>query len=165
MDEVILRYTTSSGLEEAMRIETSETYLNLSLKDIVSIDLLPLVWCTDIQRVNLQYNKLTTIDLGPLAKCQALEELVLSHNSLSGIDLTPLAGLPHLREICLEKNKLRKIDVSPLFECPNLEVFKKDDFVSLTASIFLRSIGSWPEVLMDEYHRILWVHSDGSPRP
>ncbi len=164
MDDVIIRYTTTSGLEELVRIEKSETHLNLALRDIASIDLLPLIWCTELESLSLQYNCIESIDLSPLAKCVALEDINLSHNKLREIDLSPLSGLPNLVEIRLEKNSLRKIDISPLFECPSLRVLRKDDDVSLTASIFLRSVGSWPEVLMDEYHKIFWVHGEDSKR-
>ncbi|MHA1771074.1 MAG: leucine-rich repeat domain-containing protein [Candidatus Thorarchaeota archaeon] len=164
MDEVILRYTTTGGFIETIHVDRTENHLNLALKDIASIDLLPLIWCTDLERLSLQYNRIETIDLSPLTKCPTLEEINLSHNNLREIDLSPLVGVTSLRELRLEKNNLRKIDVSPLFECPNLSVFRKDDFISMTASIFLRSVGSWPDVLMDEYHRILWVHGESSPR-
>ncbi|MGQ4870657.1 MAG: leucine-rich repeat domain-containing protein [Candidatus Thorarchaeota archaeon] len=165
MDRVILRYRTSNGLERTVNIDTSEARLSLELRDIESIDLMPLVWCTELETLNLQYNKIRELDLTPLAKCAALQEVNLSHNDLREIDLTPLSSCHNLRELRIDKNRIRRVDVSPLFECPKLEIFRRDDFVSLTASIFLRSIGSWPNVLMDEYHRILWTHGESSARP
>ncbi len=157
---VSVRYVTTSGLETQILIGRDDTRVNLQLRDIARIDLWPLVYCPQLESLWLQYNRITELDLTPLSRCKALREIDLSHNRLRSIDLTPLADCPHLREIRLDHNELRRIDISPLFECPELEVFARDDHVSLTANIFLRSVGSWPDVLMREYHRILWTHGD-----
>jgi hypothetical protein len=58
--------------------------------------------------------------------------------------------------VSLLENRLKRIDLSPLFHCPNLKELKIDDDVGLTADLLLRSVGSWPEVLIERYHRILW---------
>ncbi|MHA1929202.1 MAG: hypothetical protein ACTSV2_11570, partial [Candidatus Thorarchaeota archaeon] len=99
MEEVIIRYTTTTDLEKTKIINTEETSLNIDLKDIVSIDLLPLIWCNKLQIINLRHNKLESIDLTPLSKCVNLEGLRLSDNELIEIDLSSLSDCPHLREV------------------------------------------------------------------
>jgi len=156
--EVVIRYVTMSGLENRLHVAQDDTRLNLQLRDIREIDLWPLVRCPRLKSLWLQYNSLRSLNLEPLASCTELEQINLSHNRLQTIDLRPLASCPSLRELYLDHNELRKIDVSPLFECTDLQVFKWDDHVALTADIFLRSVGSWPEVLIQQYHRILWTY-------
>lgn len=164
MDEIIVRYVTTAGLEREDRIRTDETSINLDLRDMVSIDLLPLIWCSRLESLTLRHNKLTEVDLSPLSKCRRLRSLSLSHNLLKDIDLNPLSECPDLEDVDIEHNEhLKKVNLSPLFECPKLLELRLDPTVVVTADIFLRSVGSWPEVLLERYHRILWTY-DGKPR-
>ncbi len=160
MDEVIIRYQTSTAAEKTRVTRIDEIGLNLDLRDIVEIDLLPLIWCTKLEKITIRHNHLKTIDLHPLSKCINLEILRLSDNHLVNIDLEPLSECPHLREIDLSNNALRTIDLSPLFHCSELSEIKFDDSSVLTADLLLRSIGSWPDVLVDKFHKILWKTSE-----
>ncbi|MHA1576806.1 MAG: leucine-rich repeat domain-containing protein [Candidatus Thorarchaeota archaeon] len=159
MEEVNFRYVTTTELEKYRSIRTDETSLNLDLKDIAYVDLLPLIWCSKLQSINIRHNQLEEIDLTPLSKCVNLEEIRLSDNQLLDVDLSPLMDCPHLREVDLKNNPLRSIDISPLFHCSELQILKLDDDASLTADLLLRSIGSWPDVLVDKFHKILWKSS------
>ena len=85
-----------------------------------------------------------------------LRAIRLSHNRFQDIDLSPLSSCPNLLEVALDDNRLKRVDLSPLFECANLTELNLDEEVSLTANLLLRSVGSWPEVLVERYHRILW---------
>ncbi len=156
MTEVFIRYTNTVGIEECEVFKTDETKVSLDLRDAASIDLLPLIWCSDLEYLNLRYNRLSEIDLTPLAKCTRLKGLKLNHNLLEQIDLTPVSECRDLQEIVLKNNLLKRVDVSPLFHCPQLQDLQIDSDVSLTADLMLRSIGNWPEVLVDRYHTILW---------
>ena len=160
LEEVIIRFQTSNGLEKTQVIDTRETVLNLELRDIVEIDLLPLIWCSKLEKITLRHNQISEIDLTPLSKCINLEAIYLSHNNLSAIDLHPLNDSPHLREIDLRSNSLSSVDISPLFHCSELQDLLIDNEVTLTADLLLRSIGSWPDVLVDQFHKILWKASD-----
>ena len=80
----------------------------------------------------------------------------MSHNLIQEIDLEPLSFCPNLEEFSILENRLKKMDLSPLFQCPSLKELCIDDDVTLTANLLLRSVGSWPEVLIERYHKILW---------
>lgn len=154
--EVFIRYVTTTGLERTGRFDSDTTAVNLELRDMASVDLMPLIWCTKLQVLSLGNNSLTEVDLSALEKCRNLRILRLGNNRLQEIDLEPLATCTDLEEVCLENNRLKMVDLSPLFQCSNLQNLKLDESVSLTADLLLRSIGSWPEVLIERYHRILW---------
>lgn len=160
MTEVFIRYTTTAGIERCNRYDAGETTINLDLKDIVSIDLLPLIWCQKLEYINLRHNQLSQVDLSPISKCKNLRGLRLSNNCLEELDLSPLGECEKLKELLLRNNPLTRVDLSPLFHCPELVELEIDDSVSLTADMLLRSFGSWPEVLLNRYHRILWKASE-----
>ncbi len=155
--EIFIRYVTTNGLEKTARFNSDETGVNLDLRNIAQVDLLPLIWCENIETLCIRNNSLTEIDLSPLEKCgKKLKAIRLGHNRLQEIDLEPLSACPNLEEVSLLENRLKRVDLSPLFHCPKLRELKIDDDVGLTADLLLRSVGSWPEVLIERYHRILW---------
>jgi Leucine-rich repeat (LRR) protein len=154
--EVFIRYLTTTGLEKTAKFDSETTSVNLELRNMASVDLLPLIWCTKLQVLSLKNNSLTEVDLSALEKCRSLRSLKLGNNRLQEIDLEPLALCSELEEVCMEGNRLKIVDLSPLFQCPRLQELKIDEPVALTADLLLRSIGSWPEVLIERYHRILW---------
>ena len=155
--EIFIRYITTNGLEKTTRFNSDETGINLDLRNMAQVDLLPLIWCEKIETLCLRNNSLTEVDLSPLEKCgKNLKAVRLSHNRLQEIDLEPLSCCPNLEEVSLLENRLKRVDLSPLFQCPKLKELKIDDDVGLTADLLLRSVGSWPEVLIEQYHRILW---------
>ena len=156
VSEVYIRYVTTTGLEKMAKFDTDTNIVNMELRDVASVDLLPLIWCKNLEVLNLKNNSLSEIDLTPLEKCPKLKAIRIGYNRIQDVDLSPLAACPNLEEISLEKNRLKIIDLSPLFQCPKLEDLRIDESVTLTADLLLRSIGSWPEVLIERYHRILW---------
>lgn len=157
VSEIFIRYLTTTGLEKVARFRTDESAINLDLRNIASVDLLPLIWCENLESLCIRNNSLTEIDLTPLEKCgKNLKAIRLSHNRLQEINLNPLSYCPKLQEVLLDNNRLKRIDLSPLFQCANLKQLNLDKEVALTADLLLRSVGSWPEVLLDRYHRILW---------
>ena len=148
---------TTSGIERTARYGTDEMTINLDLRDIAEIDLQPIIWCENLESLNLRSNSLTEIDLSPLEKAGTnLKAIRLGHNRLQEIDLGPLSSCLKLEEVSLSENRLKRVDLSPLFHCPNLKELGLDQEVGLTANLLLRSVGSWPEVLIERYHRILW---------
>ncbi|MBD3407979.1 MAG: leucine-rich repeat protein [Candidatus Lokiarchaeota archaeon] len=156
MTDVFIRYQTTTGIEKTVKFDTAETKINLDLRDIQSIDLLPLIWCTSLQDLSLRNNQIVHLDLTPLAKCKSLICLALNNNKIESIDFSPLSSCKKLEEIFLKKNNLSRIDISPLFQCSNLQTFEIDESVSMTANMLLRSIGNWPSVLVQQYGKILW---------
>ncbi|MFX0107795.1 MAG: leucine-rich repeat domain-containing protein [Candidatus Hodarchaeota archaeon] len=156
MTKVYVWYVTSTKLEKHIAVDTKSTCINLDLQDMAYVDLLPLIWCTHLEDLNLRDNKLQSIDLTPLSNCVNLQSLRLGNNQLESINLTPLGECSKLEELALKGNKLKRIDISPLFHCPNLTELKIDETVTLVADLTLKSVGSWPEVLVERFHRILW---------
>lgn len=155
--EIFIHYLTTTGLEKSAKFRSDETVINLDLRDMASVDLLPLIWCENLESLCLRNNSLTDIDLAPLEKCgKNLKVINISHNRIQELNLGPLGSCPNLLEVKLNDNRLKRIDLSPLFECANLAELGLDKEVSLTADLLLRSVGSWPEVLVERYHRILW---------
>ncbi|MHA1287798.1 MAG: leucine-rich repeat domain-containing protein [Candidatus Thorarchaeota archaeon] len=155
--EIFIHYLTTTGLEKSAKFRTDETVINLDLRDMVSVDLLPLIWCENLEALYLRNNVLSDIDLTPLEKCgKNLKVINLCHNRIQEIDMEALGSCPNLLEVKLNDNRLKRIDLSPLFQCANLAELGLDEEVSLTADLLLRSVGSWPEVLVERYHRILW---------
>ncbi len=160
MADMFIAYTTAAGIEKKVQFDTEEQIINLDLRDVESIDLLPLVWAEDLEVLCLRHNRISELDLAPLSRCKKLEMLSLTDNRLKKIDLVPLSECPNLTELALDMNPLESIDISPLFECPKLDELKVDDDVSLKADLFLRSVGGWPQVLIDLYPQILWKASE-----
>ncbi|RDE10759.1 MAG: hypothetical protein C4K47_10935 [Candidatus Thorarchaeota archaeon] len=160
MVEVFIRYVTSTGLEKYEIFKATESHINLDLRDMTSVDLLPLIWCIDLEYLSLGYNSLSGVDLTPLAKCGRLKELRLNHNRLQEIDLVPIAECHDIREITLRENQIKRLDVTPLFGCPWLRELELDKGVTLTADLMLRSIGNWPDILVERYRDILWKARD-----
>ncbi len=156
MVEVFIRYTTTTGLEKYEIFKATEGHINLDLRDIASVDLLPLIWCADLEYLSLRYNSLLEVDLTPLAKCSHLKGLRLNHNHLQEVDLTPIGECHDVREIVLKENRIKRLDVTPLFGCPWLRELELDKGVTLTADLMLRSIGNWPDILVERYRDILW---------
>jgi Leucine-rich repeat (LRR) protein len=157
VSEIFIRYETTTGLEKTARFSTDETTISLDLRDMVSVDLLPIIWCESLEYLCLRNNSLIEIDLTPLEKCgKNLRSIRLNNNRIQELDLDPLGSCPNLEELNLENNRLKRVDLSPLFQCANLKELVMDREVGLTADLLLRSVGSWPEVLVNLYHRILW---------
>jgi Leucine-rich repeat (LRR) protein len=157
VSEIFIRYETTTGLEKTAKFRTDETTINLDLKDMAYVDLLPIIWCEKLESLCLRNNSISEIDLSPLEKCgKQLKSVRLNHNRLQELDLNPLSSCPSLEELNLENNRLKRVDLSPLFQCANLKELVIDKDVGLTADLLLRSVGSWPEVLVERYHRILW---------
>ena len=154
MDQVHIRYVTTTRDEKCQKFKTDETEINLDLREIVSIDLLPLIWCQKLKSLSLRNNRLTEIDLTPLSRCTSLESIHLSNNLLVEIDLSPLTDCTQLEEVELQGNQFQSIDISPLFHCPELKDLNFDDSTVLTANLLLRSIGSWPQVILNKFFKI-----------
>lgn len=157
VSEIFIRYETTTGLEKTARFSSDETTVSLDLRDIASVDLLPIIWCENLEYLCIRNNSIAEIDLSPLEKCgKKLKSIRLNNNRIQELDLNPLGSCPNLEELNLESNRLKRVDLSPLFQCANLKELVMDRDVGLTADLLLRSVGSWPEVLVNLYHRILW---------
>ncbi|NHI83954.1 MAG: hypothetical protein EAX81_06605 [Candidatus Thorarchaeota archaeon] len=156
MSDVYVWYTTATGLEKSLKTNPEETSINLDLHDIMSIDLQPVIWCSKLEELSLRSNQLKEIDLSSLSKCKELKALRLNNNLLQSLNLAPLESCAKLQEITLNHNQIRHLDISPLFHCNNLVEMKLDERTSLLADLTLKSVGSWPDVLVERFHRILW---------
>ena len=156
MAEIYVWYVNSTGQEKSIGVETSEKCVNLDLRDMISVDILPLIWCQNLEDLTIRNNKLTEIDLSPLSRCPNLQALRLNNNLLEKLNLSPLAECSNLEELAIHENRLKRVDISPLFECHELKELRHDTSVTLLADLTLKSVGSWPEVLMERFHRILW---------
>ncbi|UCE11476.1 MAG: leucine-rich repeat domain-containing protein [Candidatus Thorarchaeota archaeon] len=156
MDEIYIRYWTTTGRERIEPYMTNRTEISLEYRDIAAIDILPLVWCKGLRLLSLRGNHLANLDLMSLASCPNLEMLKLSYNKLQAIDLTPLGQCTNLKELSLERNRFTSLDLSPLFECPRLVDLGMDDSIELTADLMLRSVGNWPDVLVNRFYKIKW---------
>ena len=160
MDQVHIRYTTTAGIEKTERFRTDETEINLDLRDMASVDLLPLIWCQKLRCVSLRNNRLTEVNLLPLGRCVSFENLRLSNNLLEEIDLGPLSDCTHLQVVEMQGNQLKRVDISPLFHCPELCELNIDNSSTITADLLLRSVGSWPRIILDLFHKIQWEMSN-----
>jgi len=156
VDEVHIWYWTASGDEKRMSFDVNETEINMDLRDICAVDLLPIVFMRDLHYFSIRDNQLTKIDLMPFSNCKKLEGIRLSNNKLAGLDLTPLTDCSKLMEFAVQGNNIDTLDISPLFQCAELKEFKLDDDVAPSASLLLRSVGSWPKVILDMFFKIQW---------
>ncbi|MFX1475488.1 MAG: hypothetical protein ACFFCO_08435, partial [Promethearchaeota archaeon] len=86
--------------------------------------------------------------------CTRLERLYL-RKSLKEVDLSPLVKCTLLEEIDLRFNQLREVDVSVVFSLPNLEKFKVDENVVLTAQSHLKNREK-PTAIKGYQKRIQW---------
>ncbi|MEG4817523.1 DUF6745 domain-containing protein [Microcoleus sp. K5-D4] len=110
--EVLLKKAGTSDINEANRILSSKSYLNLDRNQIS--DITPLQFLTGLTYLSLGYNQIS--DITPLQFLTGLTYLWLENNLIS--DITPLqscAGLTHLN---LENNLIS--DLTPLQSCPGL---------------------------------------------
>ncbi|MHA1416781.1 MAG: leucine-rich repeat protein, partial [Candidatus Heimdallarchaeaceae archaeon] len=110
----------ADGKEFIKKIGHNKQKINLSNKNIKSIDLSNLALCTNIEVIDLSANQLEEIELTPIVNTE-LETVILSENSLKSIDLSPLAQCTNLEELILAGNELEEIDLSPLSQCTKLE--------------------------------------------
>lgn len=156
MDEVFIRYENTSGREKVQSFRIDSTEILLDLNDMVTVDLLPLIWCSNLRFLSLRNNQLEYVDFTSLSNCTKLQSLRLDNNKLRKIDFTPLSSCPKLRELSMRGNPLSSINLSPLFMCPELVELEIDDATVLTADLLLRSVGNWPDVLVKRFYRILW---------
>ncbi|TFG28190.1 leucine-rich repeat domain-containing protein [Candidatus Thorarchaeota archaeon] len=117
---IVLKYTTEDGSQEQVEFEDDIIRISLRSKRISSIDLKPLVSCTNLQLLSLGFNQLQTIDLSPLGSCSNLRHLELRGNLLQNINLSPLASCPNLFDLDLTNNRLHSIDLYPLASCDSL---------------------------------------------
>ncbi|MHA2046857.1 MAG: hypothetical protein ACW99G_18865 [Candidatus Thorarchaeota archaeon] len=111
---ITLAYTTADGSQEKLRRRKTIKKMNLSERNIKSIDLTQLISCVDLQELYLDNNKLQSIDLSPLSSCTDLEIIGLRRNKLKSIDITPLVNMNI--EVMLTHNKLDSIDTTPLLD-------------------------------------------------
>jgi internalin A len=110
--ELLLKKAGTSDINEANRILSNQSYLNLDRNQIS--DIAPLQSLTNFTDLSLGYNQIS--DITPLRSCAGLTHLWLENNQIS--DITPLrscAGLTHLN---LENNLIS--DLTPLQSCPSL---------------------------------------------
>ena len=156
MDEVHIWYWTASGDEKRMSFDVNETEINMDLRDICSVDLLPIVFMKDLRYFSIRDNQLTNIDLTPFSNCKKLEGIRLSNNKLTTLDVSPLVECSKLMEFSVQGNNIDTLDISPLFQCAELKELKLDDNVVPSASLLLRSVGSWPKVILDVFFKIQW---------
>ena len=156
MAEIFVWYVNFTGQEKSIGVESDERCVNLDLRDMISVDILPLIWCRNLEDLTIRNNKLKEIDLSPLSKCPTLQAFRINNNLLERLDLSPLAECSMLEELSIQDNRLKRVDISPLFECHALKELRHDTSVTLLADLTLKSVGSWPKVLMDRFHRILW---------
>ncbi|MFW9863764.1 MAG: leucine-rich repeat domain-containing protein [Candidatus Thorarchaeota archaeon] len=118
----MLEVTFEDGYQDLIEFESVIAEIDLSSRNIVSIDLAPLSVCANLRKLNLSYNKLQTIDLSPLSSCISLQNLGLYNNQLQSIDLSPLKARTSLQVLNLGSNLLTAIDLSPLSQCTNLRI-------------------------------------------
>jgi len=147
MAEIYVWYVNSTGQEKSYGVETNERCVNLDLRDMISVDLLPLIWCRNLEDLSIRNNKLTEIDLSPLSKCPNLQGLRLNNNQLEKLNLFPLAECSMLEELAIQANRLKRVDISPLFHCHALKElngtlvdfisFIGEPFVALLIGVFL----------------------------
>jgi Leucine-rich repeat (LRR) protein len=156
LDEVRIWYWTALGDEKRMSFDVNETEINMDLRDISAVDLLPVVFLRDLRYFSIRDNELTQVDLSPFSNCKKLEGIRLSNNKLQTLDLTPLSDCPKLMELAIQCNEIEQVDISPLFHCPEIKEFKLDDATIPSASLLLRSVGSWPKVILDMFFKIQW---------
>jgi hypothetical protein len=109
---IVLTYTTEDGTQNQAEFRDDVARIDLSKREICSIDLTPLKSHEFIE-INLSYNNLKSINISPLSSCKALEDLLLGYNQLQSIDLTPLAFI-NLRALAIYENQLQSIDLTPL---------------------------------------------------
>ncbi|MBD3189770.1 MAG: leucine-rich repeat protein [Candidatus Heimdallarchaeota archaeon] len=132
-------------------------WLFLSMNQLTSVDLSPLKNCHNLQHFFLNINQLTSVDLSPLKKCQQLQELVLFGNQLSSVDLSPLENCQQLQILFLSDNQLSTIDLSPLKNCQQLQklYLHSNQLASVDLSP-LENCQQLQEFYLDDSVTILW---------
>lgn len=185
MATMTFTYRDKKGREKRIRVGSSSTNLDFSSKNIVHIDLSPLLQFTRLRKLKLYSNELQTLDLTPLGTCHTLRELVLHRNHLQEIDLSPLMKCPGLvrldlssnrltqlnlaplanhialSKIVLTKNPLPEIDVTPLFSCSVLRDLEVSSRTRLKAE--RRYAGHRRGALGRLKKRITWIEKSEAP--
>lgn len=113
-------YITTGGEEKQAEFELDATYVDLSGKQLKTVDLTPLKSLPHLQSLDLRQNNLQSIDLTPLSFCKDFSRLLLYNNQLQSIDLTPLSSCKNLSVLGLSSNNLQTVDLTPLSSCVDL---------------------------------------------
>jgi len=78
---------------------------------------------TKIRKLDLSCRNITSIDFTPFHKDLRIKYLNLSGNNIEKIHLEPLCALKYLRVLNLQNNPLKFVDVTPLLFCDSLVDF------------------------------------------
>lgn len=156
---VNLRYYTTSGRQETIRVDTQIRQLNLAERDIVSIDLNPLEYCAKLRSLNLSSNFLQMIDLNPLCSLANLSALRLHKNKLDNLNITPLFYCDSLNELSIDNIPI-SADPTALYAYANSALMSQANLTIETSyePIFKR-VG-WRTLLLNtlEFLRVLPYH-------
>ncbi|HAZ48390.1 MAG TPA: hypothetical protein DDW76_32015, partial [Cyanobacteria bacterium UBA11369] len=104
--EMLLNAANTSDCNEADRILSNLTYLNLQNNQIADIS--PLLTLTNLTHLDLNNNQIA--DISPLSALTNLTHLILVHNQIA--DISPLSALTNLTFLDLYNNQIA--DISPL---------------------------------------------------
>ncbi len=126
--------TQSDGSPYTRRLTTRTRRLNLTNKDLVSLDLTALAKAPNLETLELGRNPLRTLDLTPLAHCSHLEGLVITAEL--PVDLAPLAACANLRWLHVHCQQWPTLDLSPLDGLTHFESIhiNGDTFITLDLS-------------------------------
>jgi len=124
---IVLTYTKVDGSQEHSELKEKVAKIDLSSKEIASIDLSPLSACKKLREIDLHSNELQSVDFAPLSTCTSLRNLDISENQLQTINLQPLSSCSSLMMLNLSKNQLPVIDLVPLRTCTELSELNLGD--------------------------------------
>ncbi len=127
MAKVDLPYTDKRGRTRVLRVNDRTRRINAPGKNIISINLAPIVRCIRLEYLKLYDNEIHSLDLSPLSSISSLREIILRNNKLESLDLSSLKEHANLERLDLRGNQIQQLDVSPLARHFKLERFEIED--------------------------------------
>ena len=163
--EVLSNIAGTSDIDEAKRILSSQSYLDLYETQIS--DITPLQSLTNLTGLNLENNQIS--DITPLQSLTNLTKLNLENNQIS--DISPLQSLTNLTCLYMENNQIS--DITPLQSLTNLkeldiennQISDMTPLLSLTHLRKLRATFTAEQKALIETCRQKWETVSNSTKP
>ncbi|MHA1481329.1 MAG: hypothetical protein ACTSQZ_07910 [Candidatus Thorarchaeota archaeon] len=116
---VSLQYYTRFGRQESIKVETGSTELDLSKRNMSSVDLSPLRYCQELQKLKLSNNELLFLDLSPTCACPAITQIDIEEAKFVELNVTPLLFNESVLDLTIPDKVMLTIDPVAAFTFSN----------------------------------------------
>ncbi|MHA1983347.1 MAG: leucine-rich repeat domain-containing protein [Candidatus Hodarchaeales archaeon] len=122
-NEIIIKGKTDDGKEFNQSFPINIEVIDISDKNLVSIDLSDIQYSTSLETFILNNNKLQVLNLEPFEHCNLLEHINLGSNGIYDLDLSYFQSCTTIESIVLSNNNLKDVNLSVFQNFSSLELF------------------------------------------